>query len=91
MRNNPISRIVHNLFHRHVFAEKPGMGTFQFCVSRFGSHGTVTYQPDPDVDIWHKVPYRPFPDGTTLASRMTAADNAADAMAMLHDAQQEQP
>lgn len=54
--------ILHNLTHRHFFAEAPGRGTFQVCAHKILRHKvSMSYAPY-DHSVFHPVPMAALPE-----------------------------
>jgi hypothetical protein len=58
--------LVHCAVHRHMQAEKEGIGQFVLCVPRGRKHGTLMFRPDLDGAGWHEVPQDTGLDTTVL-------------------------
>ncbi len=83
-----IRSLTHSLFHKHVTAEKDGLGRFYICEGRAPwAKAHVSFVPDLAGAGGHCVPATGEDEnGDTLLLRMIAAGSAEEAMAMLRQA-----
>jgi hypothetical protein len=92
MRLHDLAAGWHNLTHRHYTVPRDGTGTFKMCASRLPAplgRVKVGFQPDFEGARWWGVPRVPYGKDDDLLRRMTRAQNAHQAMALLRKAYDE--
>lgn len=80
----------HRLLRQHYHLSKPGIGTFEFCVSRLPwGRALVTFRAEESGGLYGLVPQYSCADGELLLNKMIRCDSAEAATGLLLSAYRE--